>query len=88
MKPTRRSVLAAAPAVLLAACEKHEQKTSFLNVSYDPTREFYREVNVAFTRQPGGSNVEIEMSHGGSGPPSPLSDRRAAGRCRHARDAL
>lgn len=43
-----------------------------LNVSYDPTREFYREVNAAFTRSREGGDrseaaVEIEMSHGGSG---------------------
>jgi sulfate transport system substrate-binding protein len=41
-----------------------------LNVSYDPTRELYREVNEAFVaswRERTGEAVEIEMSHGGSG---------------------
>ena len=43
---------------------------TLLNVSYDPTREFYREVNTAFaaewqkTKQ---QKVSIETSHGGSG---------------------
>ncbi|HEY5972658.1 MAG TPA: sulfate ABC transporter substrate-binding protein [Pseudoxanthomonas sp.] len=41
-----------------------------LNVSYDPTRELYREVNAAFTKewqQKKGQKVSIETSHGGSG---------------------
>ena len=41
-----------------------------LNVSYDPTRELYREVNERFTKKwlaDTGQNVTIRMSHGGSG---------------------
>ncbi|MCW4453602.1 sulfate ABC transporter substrate-binding protein [Flavobacterium sp. MXW15] len=41
-----------------------------LNVSYDPTREFYREFNAAFAQhwqQSKGQKVNIETSHGGSG---------------------
>jgi sulfate transport system substrate-binding protein len=41
-----------------------------LNVSYDPTREFYREFNAAFVRywkEKTGQSVIIEQSHGGSG---------------------
>ena len=41
-----------------------------LNVSYDPTRELYREFNAAFARdwqQKKGQKVEVENSHGGSG---------------------
>src|SRR5687768_16398834 len=41
-----------------------------LNVSYDPTRELYREFNAAFTtywRDKTGQNVTIDMSHGGAG---------------------
>lgn len=41
-----------------------------LNVSYDPTREFYREVNVAFAKDwkaKTGVDVQIGQSHGGSG---------------------
>lgn len=41
-----------------------------LNVSYDPTREFYRDYNAAFAKhwqQSKGDKVTIETSHGGSG---------------------
>ena len=40
------------------------------NVSYDPTRELYRDINAAFSaawRQRTGEQVTIRMSHGGSG---------------------
>ena len=42
---------------------------NFLNVSYDPTREFYHEFNVAFSkywRDKSGQTVTIKQSHGGS----------------------
>ena len=41
-----------------------------LNVSYDPTRELYRDVNAAFTKawtEAGHPAPTIETSHGGSG---------------------
>ncbi|WCJ61200.1 sulfate ABC transporter substrate-binding protein [Fontisphaera persica] len=41
-----------------------------LNASYDPTREFYTEINQVFTRQwweKTGQKVNILQSHGGSG---------------------
>jgi len=41
-----------------------------LNVSYDPTREFYTEFNAAFAkhwREKTGDRVTIQQSHGGSG---------------------
>lgn len=41
-----------------------------LNVSYDPTREFYAEFNAAFARHwkaTHGDTVQIKQSHGGSG---------------------
>ena len=41
-----------------------------LNVSYDPTRELYRDFNAAFAKdwlQKKGQKVQIETSHGGSG---------------------
>ena len=44
--------------------------TTLLNVSYDPTRELYKEINAAFAQDwkaKGGDNVTIEQSHGGSG---------------------
>lgn len=43
---------------------------SLLNVSYDPTRELYQDVNQAFAKQwkaKTGDNVTIKQSHGGSG---------------------
>ena len=44
--------------------------TELLNVSYDPTREFYAEFNIAFARHwqaETGETVTIRQSHGGSG---------------------
>jgi sulfate transport system substrate-binding protein len=43
---------------------------SLLNVSYDPTRELYREINPAFAqawKARTGDDVTINQSHGGSG---------------------
>ncbi|MFM1955264.1 MAG: sulfate transporter subunit [Pseudomonadota bacterium] len=43
---------------------------SLLNVSYDPTREFYQDYNIAFAKYwkaKTGDNVSIKASHGGSG---------------------
>src|SRR5215813_7236455 len=45
-------------------------QTRLLNVSYDPTRELYREYNSAFAtywKQRTGSEVTVQQSHGGSG---------------------
>lgn len=65
---------AAALAVLsLAACKKSGSSgssVSLLNVSYDPTREFYVEVNKIFSEQwqkDHGQELTINQSHGGSG---------------------
>ena len=41
-----------------------------LNVSYDPTRELYRDINAAFAKHwqaQGGKAITIQQSHGGSG---------------------
>lgn len=43
---------------------------TLLNVSYDPTREFYQEFNQAFTEnflKQTGRRVKVVMSHGGAG---------------------
>ena len=43
---------------------------TLLNVSYDPTRELYQDVNTAFARQwleKTGDKVTVKQSHGGSG---------------------
>jgi len=47
-------------------------QTELLNVSYDPTRELYREINTAFiaewnAKNPGKTISTIRQSHGGSG---------------------
>jgi sulfate/thiosulfate-binding protein len=45
-------------------------QTTLLNVSYDPTRELYRDINPLFAadwKSKNGETVEIRMSHGGSG---------------------
>src|SRR6267143_1112311 len=47
-----------------------QKPVAFLNVSYDPTRELYREINAAFAaywERKTGAIVTISQSHGGSG---------------------
>jgi len=75
MRPDRRSLLASATALCaggltaLFANEAAAQVT-LLNVSYDPTRELYRDINPLFAADwgaKGGDPVTIRMSHGGSG---------------------
>ena len=47
-----------------------QQPVTLLNVSYDPTRELYAELNAAFARHwkaTTGQEVVIKQSHGGSG---------------------
>src|SRR3712207_9463736 len=54
----------------LAASPASSQERTLLNVSYDPTREFYRDVNAAFAairREAAREAVRVRMSHGGSG---------------------
>jgi sulfate/thiosulfate transport system substrate-binding protein len=62
--------------LVLAGCGKNKpdaegtKSVKLLNVSYDPTRELYLEVNAAFKKhwlEKSGQPVEIEQSHGGSG---------------------
>ena len=55
--------------LFLAGCGGAQVRT-LRNVSYDPTREFYEEVNDAFVREwkaKTGEEIAIEQSHGGSG---------------------
>lgn len=58
----------------MAACGGRPAPTgdvTLLNVSYDPTRELYREFNAAFAKhwaaRSGGQRVIVRQSHGGSG---------------------
>ena len=58
------SLLALLPAAVQA------QSITLLNVSYDPTRELYREFNATFAKywkDKTGQTVSIRQSHGGSG---------------------
>ncbi len=62
--------LAAFSCVLMLACAAQAAPPTLLNVSYDPTREFYRDFNAAFVEHwkagHGGETVAIRTSHGGS----------------------
>jgi sulfate/thiosulfate transport system substrate-binding protein len=65
MKRIFLTLLAAAFAMGVVAKE-----VRLLNVSYDPTRELYLEVNQAFAKQwqaKTGDTVKVDQSHGGSG---------------------
>ena len=55
---------------LIWAGSAYAADVSLLNVSYDPTREFYADFNKAFAatyQKETGKSVEIKQSHGGSG---------------------
>ncbi|MFB1008702.1 MAG: sulfate ABC transporter substrate-binding protein, partial [Sulfurospirillum sp.] len=71
MKSLKSSLFGLTIAVLaLVAPFIHAGDISLLNVSYDPTREFYKEYNQAFAKhwkEKQGDNVTIRQSHGGSG---------------------
>ena len=61
-------------AIMLAGCGKGsgsgDGALELLNVSYDPTREFYAEYNEMFEeywKGKGGEELKITQSHGGSG---------------------
>lgn len=67
-----------AAATLLSACSGSENSDAtaaggtieLLNVSYDPTRELYDEINRNFApkwKEETGQDVKINMSHGGAG---------------------
>ncbi|MBK8816987.1 MAG: sulfate ABC transporter substrate-binding protein [Methylococcaceae bacterium] len=56
--------------VLLAASDRVFAERTILNVSYDPTRELYKEYNPLFVKhwkEKSGEAVEIQQSHAGSG---------------------
>ena len=67
------ALIAVALLVPLTSCNKGSPPgggKSLLNVSYDPTREFYVDVNKAFLERwkaKTGESLEIKQSHGGSG---------------------
>ncbi len=65
------ALVAVGVAGITAAAPVLAQKSvTLLNVSYDPTRELYKEYNAAFAqywKKKTGQNVTIKQSHGGSG---------------------
>ncbi|MDR7051638.1 sulfate transport system substrate-binding protein [Duganella sp. 3397] len=59
-----------AATTVVTAAPSFAADISLLNVSYDPTRELYADVNAAFAKDwkaKTGDNVKIKQSHGGSG---------------------
>ncbi|KAB2668680.1 MAG: sulfate ABC transporter substrate-binding protein, partial [Verrucomicrobia bacterium] len=63
-------VLVALVACLFATARGAAKDIPFLNVSYDPTRELYAEINARFVdgwNAKSGDKLRISQSHGGSG---------------------
>lgn len=55
---------------LLAGTSGASAQGTLTNVSYDPTREFYKEFNAAFEKKwkaDTGETIRVQVSHGGSG---------------------
>ena len=76
MKPLLRLFMALSALAFAAGCSGPSSPADepaaieLLNVSYDPTREFYRDINAAFAadwQRSNGERVNILQSHGGSG---------------------
>ena len=66
---TKHAALLAAT-LLISSSAVWAKEVKLLNVSYDPTRELYRDYNTAFVKywkEKTGDDVKIEQSHGGSG---------------------
>ncbi len=60
---------AASAAIVTPTVARAADTVTLLNVSYDPTRELYRDYNAAFARYwraKTGQILRVEMSHGGS----------------------
>lgn len=67
---SRRTAVALGLSVGLAGLAAASNAAELLNVSYDPTREFYQEYNTIFAKHwkdTTGEDVTIKQSHGGSG---------------------
>lgn len=77
MKKTAAFLVLILLAGALSACQSESGSASsdgktvqLLNVSYDPTRELYKEYNQAFSsywKKKTGQDVTVQQSHGGSG---------------------
>ena len=65
-----KTIYAALATALLFPAISNAANVQLLNVSYDPTRELYRDINAKFAEQwkaKTGDTVTIQQSHGGSG---------------------
>ena len=70
MSHSRILLLVAVLAAAIAAPVAAQNKITLLNVSYDPTRELYQDINGAFAKSwqaKTGQAVTVNQSHGGSG---------------------
>ena len=72
LSPTMALALLASLTLFGAQCSRGSVPAGvkLLNVSYDPTRELYQDINAAFAKQwlqKTGQTVTINQSHGGSG---------------------
>ncbi len=64
------AVVLAAGILLLPAHGQEKKDVTLINVSYDPTRELYKEISEKFTKShlaKTGQTITIRNSHGGSG---------------------
>ncbi len=69
-RATSALIIAMAVSVFCMATGGANAQTELLNVSYDPTRELYRDINAAFAEEwktKTGEAVTVRASHGGSG---------------------
>ncbi|MEF2266351.1 sulfate ABC transporter substrate-binding protein [Janthinobacterium sp. LS2A] len=67
---SKKIIIAAAISAFAILQTAQAADITLLNVSYDPTRELYQDVNTAFAKEwngKTGDNVKIKQSHGGSG---------------------
>ena len=67
---SKKIIIAAALSAFAVLQTAQAADITLLNVSYDPTRELYQDVNTAFAKEwkgKTGDNVKIKQSHGGSG---------------------
>jgi sulfate transport system substrate-binding protein len=70
MLPLAKTLTSLLSAAMLSLGVAHAADVNLLNVSYDPTREFYQEYNLVFAKhwqQKTGQTVEVQQSHGGGG---------------------
>lgn len=70
MKLLKKIVLALALTSTAVTSVVHAAEVTLLNVSYDPTRELYQDVNAGFAKYwqaKTGDKLSIKQSHGGSG---------------------